>query len=307
MKRYTLNDIDRGGRITPSRFDEPITVFQSQPALGGGQNGLALPALFATVLVGAGLAIGIIAMSGEPTSAETGAYPGKLALATVEPAPDQRPADNADAGTKASIAPDEGDAKAQPVVSVRAAPDEEPLSTNDPRWAATAGGNAAKAAIAALAGDDARAVKVSAPDALAYLPSAAKPVLTSEPETSGEIQAEKPAEADEPTEPRVTAPAAAPAAQATGRIITAVNMRRGPANGAGIISVIPKGATVGIVACKAWCQVVYDGRTGYVFKRFVRQQAGASAAAKKNDAAAGPAATARSEIATLKSIHRGGR
>ncbi|WP_146149120.1 SH3 domain-containing protein [Nitratireductor sp. StC3] len=308
MTRYTLNDTDRGGPIAPSPFDEPITVFQSQPVFGG-QKGLALPALFATVLIGAGLAVGIIAMSGEPTSADTGAYPGKLALADVKPAPPQETAVDADAGTTAAIAPDEGSAQTPPVVSARAAPDEEPLSKDNPRWAAATGGVAAKAAIAALAGDDARADEVSAPDALAYLPGAAKPALTIEPEPRdqppGETQEKNPAEASEVSEPRASAPAATPAAQSTGRITTAVNMRRGPANGAGIISVIPKGAKVGIVACKAWCQVVHDGRTGYIFKRFVRQQAGA--AAKKNGATAESAATQTSELATLKSVHRGGR
>lgn len=316
MKRYTLNDTDRGGRLAPSRFDEPITVFQSQPALGG-HEGLALPALFATVLVGAGLAIGIIAMSGEPTAADTGAYPGKLALASMEPATEQETADDRSAAAEGMADDDATGAKAvdagaqretspvtpKMVASVDAADDEKPLSTNNPRWAATTGGVAAKAAVAALAGDDAREAKVSAPDALAYLPNAAKPVLTSEPETSDEIQADT----SEPTEPRATAPAAVPAAQGTGRITTAVNMRRSPANGAGIISVIPKGAKVGIVECKAWCQVVHDGRSGYVFKRFVLQQAGARVAAKKSNAAAAAAVPETSEIATHKSIHRGGR
>ncbi|MVA97789.1 SH3 domain-containing protein [Nitratireductor sp. CAU 1489] len=321
MTRYTVNKTDTGGRFASSPFDEPITVFQTQPALGR-PKGVALPALFVTVVVGAGLAIGIIAMSGEPTSAGTGAAPQKLALASLEAEPELIPnnggtgasskdeADDGPAATKDGAGEKTGAGEPETVAAVVASTGEEPLSKDNPRWAAMGGSVAAKAAVAVLAGKDDGAAKVSAPDTLAYVSDATKPALMRKPGTGDgavETEAQKATDTTKPSEAALDAdPAATPAAQGTGRITTAVNMRRGPDNGAGIVSVIPAGAKVGIVKCRVWCQVVHDGRTGYVFKRFVRQHAAASATSKKS-AAAPQAAAETSELATLKSIHRGGR
>ncbi|MGE3364867.1 MAG: SH3 domain-containing protein [Rhizobiaceae bacterium] len=55
------------------------------------------------------------------------------------------------------------------------------------------------------------------------------------------------------------------------RIRTAVNMRSGPGDGSRTIGVIPTNSTVSLApGCRHWCKVTYQGRTGYIYKRFLR-------------------------------------
>ncbi|MDP3896716.1 MAG: SH3 domain-containing protein [Mesorhizobium sp.] len=78
----------------------------------------------------------------------------------------------------------------------------------------------------------------------------------------------------------------------TGRMTSAANLRARPENGAAVVTTIASGAEVQIVACEAWCEIVHDGRRGYVFGKFVRQgdapAAAATVAAKPADATAAP-------------------
>ena len=63
----------------------------------------------------------------------------------------------------------------------------------------------------------------------------------------------------------------APAGGRQARIRTAVNMRSGPADGSRVLSVIPTNSTVSLApGCRHWCKVTYQGRTGYIYKSFVR-------------------------------------
>lgn len=88
----------------------------------------------------------------------------------------------------------------------------------------------------------------------------------------GLASTEKPAAAK--TEPDVQVASAATETAANGaarRIRTAVTMRSGPRKGAGAIGTIPTNATVSVApGCKSWCQVTWNGKTGYIYKGYLR-------------------------------------
>jgi uncharacterized protein YraI len=48
-----------------------------------------------------------------------------------------------------------------------------------------------------------------------------------------------------------------------------VNMRSRGRSGSSVIMTIPRSATVQVVGCKAWCEVIYKGRRGFIYKSFV--------------------------------------
>ncbi len=92
-------------------------------------------------------------------------------------------------------------------------------------------------------------------------------------------------------------------AAGTAKVTTAVNMRSSPKKGAGVLTVVPAGSAVNVLSCDGWCQIAYNGRTGWVYKNFLSTTAGAkpqkqqaakpaSAAAKPASPAANPAASA---------------
>jgi hypothetical protein len=64
------------------------------------------------------------------------------------------------------------------------------------------------------------------------------------------------------------------------QLTTAANMRSRPKSGSGIIMVVPQSATVQLVGCKVWCEIVYKGRRGYVYKDFLGGGRSASSAGK---------------------------
>lgn len=163
------------------------------------------------------------------------------------------------------------------------APDPTPavIPADDPRWARAAADNAA--AVAAL--------NRQVPPPLA----STIPAVTAFAETGPEIGDEKiPIPTAKPTgDPVVTAavagsaanrpvpvpsdPASAssdedakPKAARQAKIRTAVNMRSRPADEGSVITVVPANATVGIVGCKSWCEIVFKNRRGFVYKGFVR-------------------------------------
>lgn len=56
-----------------------------------------------------------------------------------------------------------------------------------------------------------------------------------------------------------------------GHILRGVNMRAGPKKGATVLTTIPAKTQVKIMSCKSWCEVVYQGRRGWVYKSFVER------------------------------------
>jgi len=55
-----------------------------------------------------------------------------------------------------------------------------------------------------------------------------------------------------------------------GRILHGVTMRAGPKKGAAALTTIPAKTVVQVVSCKQWCEIVYKGRHGFIYKSFVK-------------------------------------
>jgi hypothetical protein len=55
----------------------------------------------------------------------------------------------------------------------------------------------------------------------------------------------------------------------TARIVSDVNLRAGPGNGQPVLATIARGRSVEVVECRGWCEVIYAGRRGWVYKSFV--------------------------------------
>jgi hypothetical protein len=60
------------------------------------------------------------------------------------------------------------------------------------------------------------------------------------------------------------------AAAGTGRILRAVTMRSGPKKNAAAIVTVPARTSVQVMSCKQWCQITYNGKTGWVYKSYIK-------------------------------------
>jgi hypothetical protein len=67
-----------------------------------------------------------------------------------------------------------------------------------------------------------------------------------------------------------SAPAAKDEPTQEGRILHGVTMRASPKKGAAALTTIPAKTIVQVVSCKQWCEVVYKGRHGFIYKSFVK-------------------------------------
>ncbi|HEY4192389.1 MAG TPA: SH3 domain-containing protein, partial [Mesorhizobium sp.] len=56
---------------------------------------------------------------------------------------------------------------------------------------------------------------------------------------------------------------------AQGHIVHGVTMRAAPKKGAAAMTTIPAKTAVQVLNCAQWCQVVYNGKRGWVYKSFV--------------------------------------
>ena len=52
-------------------------------------------------------------------------------------------------------------------------------------------------------------------------------------------------------------------------VTTDVNMRAGPDNAAAVIMVVPGKSDVEVIGCDDWCEVVFAGKRGWIYQRFV--------------------------------------
>jgi hypothetical protein len=57
----------------------------------------------------------------------------------------------------------------------------------------------------------------------------------------------------------------------TAHILRAVTMRAGPKKRAAALTTIPAKTPIKVIACKSWCEVVYKGKRGWVYKSFVKR------------------------------------
>ncbi|MER9439689.1 SH3 domain-containing protein [Mesorhizobium sp. M0618] len=60
------------------------------------------------------------------------------------------------------------------------------------------------------------------------------------------------------------------AAAGTGRILRAVTMRSGPKKNAAAIGTVPAKTSVQVMSCKKWCQITYNGKTGWIYKSYIK-------------------------------------
>ena len=165
------------------------------------------------------------------------------------------------------------------------------LSANDPRWTAPQSNSDAEATPSDQAATEQAAAKptgaaayeepsaqsdattqlskVAAPDA------AAKDGHTDGAETAA-IPTPKPqlpdaqsSAATDDTQAK-TKPQNVAAAAGTGRILRTVTMRTGPQKNAAAMGTVPAKSSVQVVSCKKWCQIVYNGKRGWVYKSYIK-------------------------------------
>lgn len=104
-----------------------------------------------------------------------------------------------------------------------------------------------------------------------------------------------PSEEDEPQSTVRTVPKSAGkgggVAAGSARVTAAVNMRSSPKKGSGVLTVVPAGSAVNVLSCDGWCQISYNGRTGWIYKNFLsgsKQKAATAKPQKQKAAAAKP-------------------
>jgi Bacterial SH3 domain len=254
-----------GGRCSPAKSliaDEPETVRPPR----------SLSAIFAIAVVGgvALLAAGAVAMfyvapsqstPDKPTAIDAGhPVPSEPFMSTLLPA-------RKVVTTPIRVAVRRA---AQPVQAARVE-DSEALEQQDPRWARS-GSERSTTDVATIMRPHALAREngIAAPDATvlfdpkletgAIIPDRGKATHASETKSAAPA-AEAPV-GDE------TLPPGFKTSMRTVQINRGANMRSRPQSGSSVLTVVPKAASVNLVDCKVWCEVLYKGRRGYVFKDF---------------------------------------
>lgn len=109
-------------------------------------------------------------------------------------------------------------------------------------------------------------------------PVADDPVVAGAPEAAAAAmpdeaapEAAAPVASPAPAAKKVAALAAGSPAPGMATITSGVRLRGNPDNGAPTVAMLKPGAQVEVVQCKGWCEVVADGKRGFVFKRFLAQ------------------------------------
>jgi hypothetical protein len=62
---------------------------------------------------------------------------------------------------------------------------------------------------------------------------------------------------------------ASPLAIRFARVVSDVNMRARPSNGAAVVATISGGRPVEVIDCRQWCEVIFAGQRGWVYKSFI--------------------------------------
>ncbi|WP_232375559.1 SH3 domain-containing protein [Mesorhizobium comanense] len=88
------------------------------------------------------------------------------------------------------------------------------------------------------------------------------------PEVQPQTPDQQPAAEDDGGKPKAKSHKVA--AVGTGRILRAVTMRSGPKKGAAAIGTVPARTSVQVMSCKQWCQIVYNGKTGWIYKSYIK-------------------------------------
>lgn len=115
---------------------------------------------------------------------------------------------------------------------------------------------------------DTELAKVAKPDKGATGGSADGAQTAAIPAIQPEVPAQQPAAADDDNPPK--AKSRKMAAAGTGRILRAVTMRSGPKKGAAAIGTVPARTSVQVMNCKQWCEIVYNGKHGWIYKSYIK-------------------------------------
>ncbi len=59
-----------------------------------------------------------------------------------------------------------------------------------------------------------------------------------------------------------------------GKALRSVTMRAKPSSRGGVLGTVPGGADVSVVSCDSWCEIVYDGKRGFVYRNFLKNRGG---------------------------------
>jgi len=177
------------------------------------------------------------------------------------------------------------------VAALKTAPIRPPLRNTEPMLDASATDdmdsvNAATAT--AFAASEAISSPIIAPKPVpppkpTAMPAAApKRVAAAEAASAKESAAAKEAAAKEEADPDEADGASASGADPVGpaTIRSSVTMRAAPRNGSAAVLNLQAGQKVELVACKGWCEIIADGKRGFIYKRFVE-----AGAAKQAEAA----------------------
>jgi hypothetical protein len=78
-----------------------------------------------------------------------------------------------------------------------------------------------------------------------------------------------PADAPSPIETGSVKPADDPPAIRIARVVSDVNMRAGPSNDQSVLATISRGSAVEVINCRQWCEVIFAGQRGWVYKGFI--------------------------------------
>jgi len=58
------------------------------------------------------------------------------------------------------------------------------------------------------------------------------------------------------------------------RVVSDVSMRAGPSKGQAVLTTISRGRTVDVISCRAWCEVIFAGQHGWIYKDFIAASTG---------------------------------
>jgi hypothetical protein len=89
------------------------------------------------------------------------------------------------------------------------------------------------------------------------------------PEAQPQVPDQKPANAQDEDSAAKAKPRKV-AAAGSGRILRAVTMRNAPKKGATPIGTVPARTSVQLLGCKQWCEIVYNGKHGWIYKSYVK-------------------------------------
>lgn len=127
------------------------------------------------------------------------------------------------------------------------------------------------AAVAANVGADgeviASAFAETDPSPTAAIPMMA-PVPTASPAKAAARKVAVQEPGDEAEDPQ---PVKVAAAAGSAQIRSAVNMRSSPKKGASVLGVVPARSSVELISCQQWCEIVFNGKKGWIYKSYVQK------------------------------------